>query len=571
MSDTSSRAANAPLQSTSVASLRASLGTFAREHLPEAMVPTRFVILDTLPKLPNGKVDRSRLPLGDASESTAAAAYVAPGTPDEARISLLWQEVLGAARVGVTDSFFDLGGDSVAAAQMAARVKEAFGAAPNMRRFFEHPTVSELARMIGAKTAGASTSSPASRSLSPEDLLTEATLPDDVRPAPDALPQAAAPYRTVLLTGGTGYTGAYLVRELLDRSDARLFVLARARDAAQALERVRENLRGYGLWRDADAARLIGVAGDLGRPYFGLSREDYLTLAREAEVIIHNGAHSSYALPYHRLKAVNVLGTLEVLRLACRARVKPVHFVSSLAVFPGHPGPQHHLEVELTDPSHVMGGYRQTKWVGDKLVSLAGHRGLPVCIYRPGLITGSQDTGACSTDTFLNETMKGCIQLGAALDFNVLLEMVPVDFCARVVAHVALGGKHAGSVFNLPGGRTVSWSELVQMLETLGYPLRRVPYSEWYRELTAAVERGEDNALTRFHPLFTEDTPSEDVGYPDSLPRFDTTRLHAALAGSGIACREVDLAFLRLYLDYFVSIGYLPPPSAERSGSHARV
>ncbi|RKH22343.1 NAD-dependent epimerase/dehydratase family protein [Corallococcus praedator] len=570
MSDAPSRAANAPLMSTSVSGLRTALGTFAREHLPEVMVPTRFVILDTLPKLPNGKVDRSRLPLGDPSEPSTTA-HVAPATPEELRLAQLWQEVLGVGRVGVEDSFFDLGGDSVAAAQMAARVKEAFGVAPAMRRFFERPTIAELVRMIGAKTGGTSAHGGSPRSLASEDLWAEASLPDDIRIAPDTLPPATAPYRTVLLTGGTGYTGAYLVRELLDRSDTRLYVLARAKDAAAALERVRQNLTGYGLWRDADAARLIGVAGDLGRPYFGLTRAEYLTLTREVEVIIHNGAHSSYALPYPRLKAVNVLGTLEVLRLACRERVKPVHFVSSLAVFPGHPGPQHFAEAELTDPTGVMGGYRQTKWVGDKLVSLAGHRGLPVCIYRPGLITGAQDTGACSTDTFLNETMKGCIQLGAALDFNVLLEMVPVDFCARVVAHVALSGQRHGTAFHLPGARTVRWSELVEMLDECGYPLRRVPYATWYRELSAAVERGDDNALTRFHPLFTEDTPSEDVGYAGSEPHFDTTNLHAALEGSDIRCREVDPAFLRLYLDYFVSTGYLPPPRAQKEGSHARV
>ncbi|RKH63013.1 thioester reductase domain-containing protein [Corallococcus llansteffanensis] len=570
MSDATSRAANAPLLSTSVSGLRTDLATYAREHLPEVMVPTRIVILEELPKLPNGKVDRARLPVGDSSEPSSAA-YVAPATPEEVRIAQLWQDVLGVPRVGVEDSFFDLGGDSVAAAQMAARVKEAFGVAPAMRRFFERPTVAHLVRMIGAKTGGPSSREASPRSLASEDLWAEARLPDDVRPDADALPPASAPYRTVLLTGGTGYTGAYLVRELLDRSDARLYVLARAKDATEALERVRKNLTGYGLWRDADAARLIGVAGDLGRPYFGLTRAEYTTLTTEVEVIIHNGAHSSYALPYPRLKAVNVLGTLEVLRLACRKRVKPVHFVSSLAVFPGHPGPQHFAEAELTDPSNVMGGYRQTKWVGDKMVSLAGHRGLPVCIYRPGLITGAQDTGACSTDTFLNETMKGCIQLGAALDFNVLLEMVPVDFCARVVAHVALSGQRHGTAFHLPGARTVRWSELVEMLDACGYPLRRVPYATWYRELTASVERDEGNALTRFHPLFTEDTPSEDVGYAGSEPHFDTTNLHAALEGTGIVCREVDPAFLRLYLDYFVSIGYLPPPRAEPRGSHARV
>jgi thioester reductase-like protein len=556
------RAANEPLISTSVSGLRTALASFAREHLPEAMVPSRFVILDELPKLPNGKVDRNRLPTREAGEP-AGAAFLPPTTPEEIRIAQIWRDILGASRIGVEDSFFDLGGDSLAAAQMAARVKEEFGTALSLRRLFEHPTVAELARMVGAKAPGAVPGSGTARSVSSEDLFAESRLPADIAPARDVAPPVSTPYRTILLTGATGYTGAYLLRELLERSEAKVYALARAKDARDAFNRVRKNLASYGLWRDAYEPRVVGVAGDLGRPYFGVSRPIYEELAEQVEMIVHNGALSSYALPYRRLKAVNVLGTQEVLRLAFRRRIKPMHFISSLAVFPGHPGVQHFKEVELTDPTGVVGGYRQTKWVADQLVTQAGHRGLPVCIYRPGLISGAQDTGACSTDTFLNAAMKGCIQLGAALDFDVMVEMVPVDFCAKAVAHIALSGKRHGTRFNLPSATPMRWSQLLDMLEEYGYPLRRVPYRTWYRELAAAVEQGADNALTKFFPLFAEDTPSADVGYPDSEPHFATDNLQEALAGTGIACRPVDQAFLALNLDYFVSTGYLPPPTRQ--------
>jgi thioester reductase-like protein len=554
------RIANEPLVSTSVSGLRTALASYAREHLPEAMVPSRFVILGELPKLPNGKVDRNQLPTREAGEPVGTT-YLPPSTPEEIRIAQIWRDVLGASRIGVEDSFFDLGGDSLAAAQMAARVKEEFGVALSLRRLFEHPTVAELARMVGAKTSGAAPGSGSLRSLSSENLVAEAQLPADIAVAPGVAAPVSPPYRTLLLTGATGYTGAYLLRELLERSEARVYALARAKDAVDALNRVRRNLAGYGLWRDSYEGRVVGVAGDLGKPYFGVNRAVYEELAEKVEMIVHNGALSSYALPYRRLKAVNVLGTQEVLRLACRRRIKPLHFISSLAVFPGHSGVQHFKEVELTDPDGVVGGYRQTKWVADRLVTQAGHRGLPVCIYRPGLISGAQDTGACSTDTFLNAAMKGCIQLGAALDFNVMVEMVPVDFCAKAVAHIALSGTRHGMRFNLPSATPMRWSRLLDMLEEYGYSLRRVPYRTWYRELAAAVERGADNALTKFFPLFAEETPSADVGYPESEPHFATDNLDEALAGTGIQCRPVDQAFLALYLDYFVSAGYLPPPS----------
>ncbi len=570
MNTASRRAANNPLAAGSAAGLLADLRRFAREHLPEAMVPARFVVLDELPKLPNGKVDRSRLPAADAGDAepgggpAGGPVYVPPTTPDELRIAQIWRDVLGQDRIGVDDSFFELGGDSLTAVQMAARVREQYGIALSLRRLFEHPTVGALARMVGGAPDGPALGAPSTRSLSTAELAAEAVLPDDIAPEPGAAPPAAAPYRTILLTGGTGYTGAFLVRELLDRSAADIYVLARADDAADAVDRVRRNMAVYGIWREGDERRLRGVAGDIARPYFGLSRAVYEELAERAEMIVHNAALSSFAMPYRQLKPINVLGTQEVLRLACRRRVKPVHYVSSLAAFPALVGVSRYAEAPLSQAEGVVGGYRQTKYVSDRMMSQANERGVPTCIYRPGQIGGAQTTGACATDTFLNSAMKGCIQIGAALDFDAMLEMVPVDFCAAAVAHIALGGEHHGEQFHLPGARSVRWSELLDMLRAYGYPLARVSYREWYRTLLHAVERGEDNALTDFLPLFDEDRPSDDLGDEGGVQVFERTNLLAALEGTGIVCRPVDLDLMGVYLDYFVSIGYLDPPVAER-------
>ncbi|WP_227024989.1 thioester reductase domain-containing protein [Streptomyces tsukubensis] len=559
--------ANNPMTQTAWAAFRAELREFASGQLPDAMIPSRFVVLPELPKLPNGKVDRSRLPAFTHDDSSGAAAYLPPRTPEEIRTAAIWADVLGVGRVGLRDNFFELGGDSLAAAQMAARLHAATGTQIGLRNLFDHPTVERLVRHLESRgtepTVGVKGHP---RSIASEDLSAEALLPDDIVPAPDALPASAGPYEHVLLTGGTGYTGAFLMRELIDRSTARLSVLVRADTPERAAERVRATMEQYGVWRDGDEKRFVGVPGDLARPYLGLDRETYRALSGDVEMIVHNGAWSNYALPYRRLKPVNVLGTQEVLRLAARCRIKPVHYISSLAVYPGRPGDHHWAEDEATDPEGVVGGYRQTKWVGDRMMAQANARALPTCVYRPGQISGAQSTGSCATDTFLNATLKGCVQLGAALEFDVQLEMTPVDFCAATVAHVALGGQWHGSSFNLPGGHPLPWDQLVELLAECGYPLRRLPYPQWHAELTAAHERGEENELARFLPLFGADLPAEDLGYKGSRPLFGTTNLRAALAGSGIECLPPERELLGRYLDYFEAIHFLPA-RAERTTS----
>ncbi|WP_218179829.1 thioester reductase domain-containing protein [Pseudomonas gingeri] len=560
--NTSTRTNN-PLASVTQSAVRTQLRQFARQHLPPAMLPSRFVLLDVLPKLPNGKVDRKRLPAVDLTQdgrASGAQLYHPPGTADEFQLVQIWRDLLGVDKIGITDSFFDLGGNSLSAVQMMARVRETFGTSLSLRQLFEKPTVHALAQMLDVSRSGIASATPGKRSMATSALIEEALLPADIMPGTFT---SVVSYSRLLLTGGTGYTGAFLLRELLDRSQAVIDVLVRAADAEQANTRIRQNMAEYGLWHEADAARLNGVAADIGRPWFGLDRATYMALAESVELVVHNGALSNYAQSYWQLKPVNVLGTLEVLRFACRSRTKPVHHISSLAVFPVLSGEHHYSEGPLHSPEHVLGGYQQTKWVADRLVTQAGERGLPVCIYRPGQICGSQSSGAASSDTFLNAVIKGCIQADAALPFDITLEMVPVDFCAAVVAHVALKGQHQGGTFHLTGARRLHWQDVIDMIRDCGYPLRDLPYKDWYREVVGAVERGEENELAKYLMLFAEHEPSPDVGQTGATLTFGTSQLEAALAGSGIHCKPLDSSMMTTYLDYFQRSGFLQPVPAR--------
>lgn len=559
--------ANDPLTSSWAAGLRTTLRSFARAELPDAMVPARFVVLETLPKLPNGKVDRGRLPAEDTTE-IGEASYTAPRNRVETQLARIWQDLLGLAKVSVETSFFELGGDSLSVLQMAAQVREVYDVRLDLHRLFEDPTVAQLARMVNSQADQSITGAGNPRGVSEDAMRADAVLPDDVRPAAGARPMAQAPYRHLLLTGGTGYTGAFLLRELLDRSEARISVLVRAESHDQATERVLANLAEYGLGQTGDGDRVIGVPGDTARPYLGMSKPDYRREAADTELIVHNAAISSWIVPYDKIKPTNIFGATEVLRLAGTDQVKAVHFVSTVGIYPGHLGEKLWPEERLAEADDVIGGYRQSKWVADNLMLTARERGIPASVYRLGAITGSQITGACSPDTFINHLLKGCIQLGAYLDYDLLLDLVPVDFCAAAIAHIALSGDEAEAVYNLPSVRASSMNEIFEMVVDLGYPLRKLDYAEWYRELVHAVEQGEPNELSVYLPLFGKNQPAEEVGYPGSKPAFATGHLESALAGSGISCHAIDRELFGRYIDYFVSTGFLPAPSTDLSRSN---
>jgi len=121
------------------------LRSYLRERLPEYMVPSAFVFMDSLPLTPNGKVDRRGLPL---AELVQRGDFVTPRTPVEKKIAEIWAEVLRVDKVGVADNFFDLGGHSLSAAQVVSRMRAFFNFDMPLRSLFEAPTVEELATII---------------------------------------------------------------------------------------------------------------------------------------------------------------------------------------------------------------------------------------------------------------------------------------------------------------------------------------------------------------------------------------------------------------------------------------
>ncbi|TDA48495.1 condensation domain-containing protein, partial [Burkholderia pyrrocinia] len=114
-----------------------------RQRLPDYMVPSAFVVVPAFEHLPNGKLDRARLPEpGDNLD------HVAPVNALEAQLTAIWQEVLGQARIGTTANFFELGGNSLSATKVVARIRRDLHAKLEIRSLFAHPTISSLAKRI---------------------------------------------------------------------------------------------------------------------------------------------------------------------------------------------------------------------------------------------------------------------------------------------------------------------------------------------------------------------------------------------------------------------------------------
>ncbi|MFH8378790.1 type I polyketide synthase [Streptomyces cyaneofuscatus] len=522
-----------------------------REHPERAPV-----VLADLARTP------ARRDVADGGLGTRSLAILLEGRPANERLRIVLDAVraevaavLGhpdPGAIGEDHRFPELGFDSLTSVELRNRLGAAVGSRLPASLVFDHPTPGELAAHLCAEHLGGQTPTPQADRT---DFAAEITLADDIRPASDTVPPDTDP-REVLLTGATGFLGAFLLRDLLRTTDAVVHCLVRAADEDEAMNRLRANLEWYRIWDETDPARLRIVVGDLAAPRLGLTEDHFDLLARTVDAVHHCGASVNWIHPYATLKAANVSGTEELLRLAARHRTVPLHHVSTTGVFAGPVTRGVPLEVgDPTGPGETLpNGYTQTKWVAEQIIGIARERGLPVNVYRVDQIAGDQVNGACQTRDFVWLTIKGILQAGAApRELPGVFRMMPVDYASAALLALSRTPAAAGRTFHLYNESPVTLREIVSRLREAGHDPADVDRDTWFD----LIKADPDNAIAPLLDaveLLIEDSES-------FYPAISTTETAAALDGTGISCPPVSPDLFRTYLDFFTRTGYLPAPT----------
>ncbi|ODH00205.1 non-ribosomal peptide synthetase [Nostoc sp. KVJ20] len=524
------------------------LRIFLKEKLPQYMVPSAFVTLEFLPLTPNGKVDRKALPAPDF-HNTQAVNFVAPRTPIEEVLAGIWANVLHLEKVGVLDNFFDLGGHSLTTIRVMSQVNETFQMKLPLRHLFTAPTIAELAQTIESTCGTDSTVS--TNEITSLNLQAEVVLDETIKPL-NLVYQPVSEPKAILLTGATGFVGAFLLAELLQQTQADIYCLVRAADFTAGKQRLQESLKAYLLWEESFNSRIIPVLGDLSQPLFGLGDEQFHHMAGKIDLIYHNGALVNHVYPYALLKAANVRGTEEVLRLASQIKIKPVHFISTVSVFASDEYFKLGVVQENDPLEHsqgLVGGYTQSKWVAEKIVMMARDRGLPCSIYRLGRITWHSKTGIWNSNDMFYRFIKSCIQLKSAPEMNSLIEITPVDYLAKALINLSQQPESLGKAFHLISSHSAPWSQFINCIRSLGYPLQELSDEDWQAELVRSNQISTDNALYSAISL-AEDNTSSESNATSSL-KFDCQNTLNGLADTTIRWPEVDDKLLQAFFTNF--------------------
>jgi thioester reductase-like protein len=383
------------------------------------------------------------------------------------------------------------------------------------------------------------------------NLRSDATPDESLRPCDGAHVEVAAA-RQILLTGTTGLVGAFLLKELLAETHADVICLVRADGVGKAYERIRAVMDRHQIWTPGCDARIVPVVGDLSMPLLGLSAAQFDEIAATADVVFHAGATVNFMQPYSMLRAANVGGTREVIRLAGRHKKKAVHYVSSISVFSEttSTAPPGLKEIHESDtPSEISkspSGYSPSKWAAETLVAGTGAWGLPFAIYRPATILGHTRTGIT--------THVGCMLLRAWLAVGAVpselrdLNLISVDYVSQAIVHLSKQPESIGKAFHLVNPVKTPFRDIFEMFRAHGHPLEEVSNEQLRQRLAARIAVTRDPDLLAL--LLTANELEKQLRPRPVRIRFRNDEAARALAGTSIECPPID----RPMLDTFYSV-----------------
>ena len=449
------------------------LREYLAERLPDHMVPRTLQGVTRMPLTANGKLDVSALPAHVPDENEATS-RIAPRTLAERTVHAVWSRVLDQSAIGVTDNFFDVGGDSLLATRLVRELNAVLPFTLEMHELFENITVEALASLFERRTA-AEAGTPVDVRACEE--LDHAAMQADIDTAQlqlkdlaQVVSTPAVPWRTVFLTGATGWLGSHVLEALLMRTTARLRCLVRADTPAEGQARLFDAMGRHGInIREGWHERIEPVCGDLTVPRLGLDHDAWRQLSEGTDAVCHLAASVNVLSPYSTHRDVNVLPLAQLVQLAAEHHAKPLICISPMTLC------RRWLNGELTvlgrqapcdDPRGLMTGYARSKWAAERiLLNAAQQLGLPVKVYRTSHALPTARGGAAkSKDTYVS-VLQAALAAGVVPDWdNSLFYGLPTDTLAGRLVADALEGDTSSGVVHIDNPDPPSLSSVVALL-----------------------------------------------------------------------------------------------------------
>ena len=535
--------------------IRAHIG----KKLPKYMLPHIFTHLDAMPLTSSGKVNRKALPEVDLENIANDTEYVAPETQMQKALCKLIELVLGTTPVGIEDDFFDLGGDSLKAIEFVSKAHNE-GIYFNLQNVFDYPTVKQLCECI--ESGDKQTVSYANVDFTAINTLLDKNKVERITSHHNQ------EVGNILLAGATGYLGIHILADYLDNDNGTAYCLVRGKDKEDSTKRLQDLLSFYFSDKYANNERIEVICSDLQKDKFGLSDEEYTNLFDNVDTVINCAASVKHYGSYQYLYEANVETTKRLIEFCKSANARLIH-TSTLSVSGNSMGDQfdgyvsetekHFYESSLYIGQPLDNVYARSKFEAEKAVLNAMADGLQANIMRMGNLTSRLFDGVFQknheSNAFL-QRVKGIFELKIFPDYlmDLYAEFTPIDEAADAIMTIARHFNPRYTVFHINSIKVVYFDKLFQIFNELGYHVDIVDGAVFTASLR---ETAKQTGTEHIFETFINDMDENDKLNYDSNIRIENDYTVEYLKRLGFEWSDIDIEYLRKYVEYFKRIGYL--------------
>ena len=520
--------------------------------LPKYMVPNYFMRLDDMPMTASGKTDRKNLPVPDFT--TQEREYAAPETDTEQKLCELLKSLLHMNKVGIEDDFFEYGGDSLTAIEYVAKADD-MGIEFSLQNVFDYPTVRELCNFLNGTLKSEKVQYEKSELDKYNEILGRNIADESAQFHKKSL-------GNILITGATGFLGAHVVDELMKEEQGKIYCLVRGKNDNAGLDRLKSVLEYYfgDKYESEIDRRIIPVCGDIEEPLPDGLPSDVQTVIHTAASVKHYGSYSYF-------QRVNAEGTGHVVEYAKRIGAKLIH-ISTLSVSGNSMADDftvYHSEKEkfFDETSFYIGQpldnvYIHSKFEAERKVYDAMLEGLDAIVIRVGNLTNRASDYKFQPNFRENAVLtrvKAVLEFGLFPDYLMSLysEFSPIDKTAEGIVKIAQYADNQ-SVFHLNSNKVIYFERFLDIVHELGISMKVVNKKEFNEALKSTVKQRNTEYI---YEAFQNDMDEKGCLVYDSNIRIENDFTLWFLKKAGFEWNETDIDYIRGYIDYFRSIGYL--------------
>ena len=515
------------------------LSNWCQHFLPPWLCPDRFIQLDSLPRLANGKCHFTQLHKHILQQEKGCQLI----GEREHQLANAWQRVFpNLTAIFRENDFFNDGGNSFTVIELISEA-ESEGLLLSVEVITQYRNLAAIAAVADL-----------------DNRLDSYFLRQDVEKLLKKLgPKKQSFSNTnkhlILVTGVTGFLGIHLLEALQNRGIMQLVVLIRGRDEPHIKQRLKQQAKQYKCALDLSSIRYL--CGDLELINLGLQRKDEDFLSKNLFAIIHCAGKVSLAESYSSLKASNVLAVYHLINFVNRYGIEYFDHASTLSVQVASDQSKGLLSEidDLAATNWLHGGYAQSKWAADYLLQSA----MPNArIYRLGLLTAHSTRLCLPTNDWLSDMVRGFAALGCAPESaaSYTFDCTPINYAVQAMVACF---EARGSNCYIVSGRSVSLTELVSAIKATGVKISWVNDEKWLKKLPqtnlhpwlrAALRLGcvrcEGEDAYRHHM-------SLDL-FQTSNNFFDDQRMQAVVKQQQVPVPQINSALLKAYVAQMLKI-----------------